>query len=35
LNTNPNDKVIWGAAYAEEYGGIVSLPTWEVITEKQ
>jgi len=27
--------VIWGAAYAEEYGGIVSLPTWEVITEKQ
>jgi len=30
-----NDKEIWDEAYAEEYDGLASLPTWEVITEEQ
>jgi len=30
-----NDKKIWDEAYAEEYDGLASLPTWEVITEEQ
>jgi hypothetical protein len=30
---DPDDKVIWDAAYAEEYDGLESLPTWEIITE--
>lgn len=25
------DKAIWDAAYDEEYDGLESLPTWEVI----
>jgi hypothetical protein len=29
------DKLIWDAAYDEEYDGLASLPTWEVITESQ
>jgi hypothetical protein len=28
-----NDKAICNAAYAEEYDGLESLPTWEVISE--
>jgi len=30
-----NDQRIWGDAYSEEYDGLASLPTWEVLTEKQ
>jgi len=30
-----NDKSIWDAAYAEEYDGLASIPTWEVLTEQQ
>jgi len=29
------DKLIWDAAYDEEYDGLEALPTWEVITEAQ
>jgi hypothetical protein len=31
----PSDKVIWDDAYLEEYDGLSSLPTWEVLTETQ
>jgi hypothetical protein len=34
-NLNPEDKLIWDAAYDEEYDGLESLPTWEVISEEQ
>jgi len=30
-----NDKQIWDAAYNEEYDGLTSIPTWEVLTESQ
>jgi hypothetical protein len=30
---DPDDKMIWDAAYDEEYDGLESLPTWEIITE--
>jgi len=29
------DKIIWDAAYSEEYDGLTSLPTWEVISEEK
>ena len=29
------DKLIWDAAYDEEYDGLNSIPTWEVISEQQ
>ena len=32
---DPNDKAIWDSAYDEEYDGLKSLPTWEIITEEQ
>ncbi len=32
---DPADKQVWDAAYDEEYDGLASLPTWEVITEAQ
>jgi len=32
---SPSDKIIWDEAYNEEYDGLVSLPSWEVITEEQ
>jgi hypothetical protein len=32
---DPNDKLVWDAAYDEEYDGLKSLPTWEVLTEEQ
>ncbi len=32
---NSNDKSIWDAAYDEEYDGLESLPTWEVISEDE
>jgi hypothetical protein len=35
LNMTSNDKHIWYAAYDEEFDGLTSLPTWEVITEEQ
>lgn len=30
-----NDRVIWDSAYNEEYHGVKSRPTWEIITESQ
>jgi hypothetical protein len=32
---DPNDKAIWDAAYDEEYVGLESLPTWEILTENE
>jgi hypothetical protein len=32
---DPADKLIWDAAYDEEYDGLGSLPTWEIISEDQ
>jgi hypothetical protein len=32
---DPTDKSIWDEAYNEEYVGLVSLPTWEVVSEAQ
>jgi len=32
---DPDDKMIWDAAYDEEYDGLESLPTWDIITEDQ
>ena len=29
------DQNIWTAAYDEEFDGLTSLPTWEVVTEEQ
>jgi hypothetical protein len=31
----PGDEAIWDEAYNEKYDGLVSLPTWEVVTEEQ
>jgi hypothetical protein len=31
----PNDKLVWDSAYDEEFDGLVSLPSWEIITEAQ
>jgi len=30
-----NDKEIWDSAYNEEFDGLTSLPSWEVMTEDQ
>ena len=32
---SPSDKLIWDEAYFEEYDGLQSIPTWEVLTESQ
>jgi hypothetical protein len=32
---NSNDKAIWDAAYHEEFDGLESLPTWEVLSEER
>jgi hypothetical protein len=32
---SPSDKLIWDSAYSEEYDGLSSIPTWEVLTEHQ
>jgi hypothetical protein len=32
---SPSDKIIWDDAYFEEFDGLSSLPTWEILTEKQ
>jgi hypothetical protein len=29
------DQTIWDEAYFEEFDGLASLPTWEVLTEEQ
>jgi hypothetical protein len=29
------DKQIWDSAYSEEYDGLSSLPTWEILSEAQ
>ena len=34
-NMSSEDKDIWDAAYCEEYDGLASIPTWEVLTEWQ
>jgi hypothetical protein len=30
---HPDDQIIWNDAYNEEYDGLVSLPTWEIISD--
>ncbi len=30
-----SDKTIWDAAYDEEFDGLSSIPTWEILTESQ
>jgi hypothetical protein len=30
-----SDQAIWNAAYDEEFDGLSSIPTWEVISEEQ
>ncbi len=35
LSMSSNDQRIWEDAYSEEYDGLASLPTWEVLTEHQ
>jgi hypothetical protein len=32
---NDTDKQIWNDAYSEEFNGLSSLPTWDVITEAE
>jgi len=34
-NMSSGDNDIWDAAYCEEYDGLASIPTWEVLTESQ
>jgi len=34
-NMSATDKAIWDSAYCEEYDGLTSIPTWEVLTESQ
>jgi len=34
-NMEPGDKQIWDDAYNKEYDGLVSLPTWEVVTQEK
>jgi hypothetical protein len=34
-NMQPSDKAIWDSAYEEEFDGLSSLPTWEIISEEQ
>jgi hypothetical protein len=29
------DQTIWQEAYDEEYDGLSSIPTWEVVTEEE
>jgi len=36
LNKLPDsDQIVWNSAYDEEFDGLSSIPTWEVITEEQ
>jgi hypothetical protein len=34
-NLSPSDQAVWLEAYDEEFDGLNSLPTWDVITEDQ
>jgi hypothetical protein len=34
-NLHPSDKAIWDDAYNKEYDGLVSLPSWEVVSEDE
>jgi len=34
-NLSSTDKEVLDAAYEEEYDGLASLPTWDVVTEEQ
>ncbi len=34
-NLSSTDKEVWDTAYEEEYDGLASLPTWDVVTEEQ
>jgi hypothetical protein len=34
-NMSPADQHIWTVAYGEEFDGLSSLPTWDIITEDQ
>ncbi len=34
-NMDSGDKLIWDAAYNEEYNGLVSLPMWDIITQEE
>jgi hypothetical protein len=34
-NLHHSDKAIWDDAYNEEYDGLVSLPSWEVVSEDE
>ena len=31
----PQDKILWDAAYAEEFNGLRDLGTWDIITEDE
>jgi len=30
-----SDRETWDAAYSEEFDGLASIPTWELLTESQ
>jgi hypothetical protein len=32
---DPSDKLVWDQAYDEEYDGLISLPTWEIVSEAE
>ncbi len=32
---DPDDKIIWDNAYAEEYDGLTALLSWEVVSEEE
>lgn len=32
---DPSDKLIWDQAYDEEYDALISIPTWEIISEAE
>ena len=32
---DPFDKLVWDQAYDEEYDGLISLPTWEIVSEAE
>jgi hypothetical protein len=35
MNMSTNDREIWDVACSEEYDGLASIPTWEVLTDSQ
>jgi hypothetical protein len=32
---DPSDKLVCDQAYDEEYDGLISLPTWEIVSEAE